>query len=245
VESDVVRQRIAEVTWFHTIDLGGGVVTPGATDPARNLLPSLRIPERLDGLSVLDVGAWDGFFSFEAERRGARRVLATDSYAWSGQGWSTRSGFDVAREALGSRVEAQEIDVMHLTPDAVGGTFDVVLCFGVLYHLRDPITALERVASVTNDLLILETELRFDWLPWPAARLYPGAELNGDGTNWWAMNSRALGGVLKENGFHRVEIVWRSPQFRRAARVARNRLRHGTPLARHSSRRVVIHAHKR
>jgi len=172
-------------------------------------------------------------------------VLATDSYAWSGRGWSTRRGFDLAHEALGSRVDAQEIDVLDLSPAAIGATFDVVLCLGVLYHLRDPISALERVASVTDDLLIVETELRLDWLPWSAARLYPGAELNADGTNWWAMNSRALGGVLKENGFRRIEVVWRSSQLRRAARVARHRLRHGVPLAQQSSRRVVIHAHKR
>jgi hypothetical protein len=49
--------------------------------------------------------AWDGFFSFEAERRGAQRVLATDSFCWDVGGWGTKAGFELARRALGSKVE--------------------------------------------------------------------------------------------------------------------------------------------
>ena len=101
--------------------------------------PGLDLPASLEGLTVLDIGAWDGFFSFECERRGASRVVAADYYSWHGPGWGTKAGFQLAREALGSRVEDVDIDVMDLSPERVG-TFDVVLFLGVLYHLRHPLS---------------------------------------------------------------------------------------------------------
>src|SRR5204863_4127146 len=110
------------VRWYHTIDLGEGVVTNGV-DNTPQRLARLDFPVSLAGRSVLDVGAWDGFFAFEAERRGASRVVATDSYAWHGLGWGTKNGkagFELAREALDSRVEDLAIDVMDLSPERVG-----------------------------------------------------------------------------------------------------------------------------
>ena len=57
----------------------------------------------LSGITVLDIGAWDGFFSFEAERRGAKRVLATDLPAWVVRpGWERGKDGFMARKALGS-----------------------------------------------------------------------------------------------------------------------------------------------
>ena len=129
--------RIAAHRWFHTMDLGGGLRTVGIHDPLTRL-PLLGLPESLAGLSVLDVGAWDGFFAFECERRGATRVVASDHFSWHGPGWGTKAGFEMAREALGSRVEDIDIDVMDLSPERIG-TFDLVLFLGVLYHLRDPL----------------------------------------------------------------------------------------------------------
>ena len=73
------RPDISCINWFHTIDLGNGVVTPG-DDNSPVKLKRLAFPPDLSGKTFLDIGAWDGFFSFEAERRGAARVLATDSY---------------------------------------------------------------------------------------------------------------------------------------------------------------------
>ena len=114
-----LRAAAAQVNWFHTMDLGGGVRTNGVYDP-RGTLPRLGLPARLDGKSVLDVGAWDGFYSFEMERRGTH-VLATDHFSWSGPGWGTQDGFKLARDALGSQVADQDIDPLDLTPDAIGG----------------------------------------------------------------------------------------------------------------------------
>jgi len=76
-----LEQKIAGINWFHRIDLGNGIVTPGVDD-SRSKLVYLNFPVNLTGKTVLDIGAWDGFFSFEAEMRGASRVLATDAYCW-------------------------------------------------------------------------------------------------------------------------------------------------------------------
>ena len=117
--------RIAAHRWFHTMDLGGGLRTVGIHNPLTRL-PLLGLPESLAGLSVLDVGAWDGFFAFECERRGATRVVASDHFSWHGPGWGTKAGFEMAREALGSQVEdIDDIDVMNLSPEQIG-TFDLL-----------------------------------------------------------------------------------------------------------------------
>ena len=99
-----VRRRVEALRWYHTIDLGQGIVTRGVHDtPLR--LARLDLPLSFAGRTVLDVGAWDGFFSFEAERRGASRVVATDHYSWHGLGWGTGDGkamaFYPARELDG------------------------------------------------------------------------------------------------------------------------------------------------
>src|SRR3954449_10126890 len=122
---DDLRAAVARQGWFHTIDLGNGIVTPGRDESARKL-GWIGLPADLSGRTVLDVGAWDGFFSFECERRGAARVVAADSFSWDGSNWGTKAGFELAREALGSRVEDVEVDVMDLSPERVG-TFDLVL----------------------------------------------------------------------------------------------------------------------
>lgn len=242
IPSDRLEEEVSRIRWFHRIDLGGGIVTPGVTDPGRNVLPVLGLPERLDGVSVLDVGAWDGFFSFEAERRGASRVLATDSYSWSGAGWGTKAGFELARRVLRSRVDDLDVDVMDLSPDRMG-TFDLVLFLGVLYHLKSPLEAVERVANVTGKRLILETEVRLEWMRSAACVVFPGRELSDDPTNWFAFNTWALVDLLRNVGFRDVHVHYRTPWARRLARMSYYRL-HGEPKGKHASRRAVIHARR-
>jgi tRNA (mo5U34)-methyltransferase len=207
-DRDALRAEVEQIKWWHPIDLGGGLVTPGIdVTPAR--LAEIRMPEDLSGLSVLDIGAWDGFFSFEAERRGARRVLATDSFCWDGGGWGTKKGFELARRALGSRVEDKWIQVLDLSPDTVG-TFDVVLFLGILYHMKHPLLALERVSSVTKGQLIMQTQVDMLAVNRPAIAFYPGSELGGDPTNWCGPNPAALHAMLETVGFRRVEILSKS-----------------------------------
>jgi tRNA (mo5U34)-methyltransferase len=221
--SHALQARVDAIRWYHTIDLGDGVTTRGVDDSPQRLA-RVQLPSSLAGLSVLDIGAWDGFFSFECERRGASRVVAADYYSWHGGGWGSKAGFTLAREVLGSRVEDVDIDVMDLTPDRIG-TFDLVLFLGVLYHLRHPFLALERVASVTGDRLILETVVDMVGFDRAAMAFYPGRELNNDPTNWWGPNVPAVCGMLESLGFEQVSTVTRQPgAVYRAARAVYHRL---------------------
>jgi tRNA (mo5U34)-methyltransferase len=144
-----LKKQVQRIKWHHRIDLGNGIITPGV-DNSLKKLQRLGFPQSFAGKTVLDVGAWDGYFSFEAERRGAVRVLATDSFCWGQGGVATKEGFELARQVLCSKVEDLNIDVLELSPERIG-TFDVVLFLGVLYHMRHPLLALEHVASVCKD----------------------------------------------------------------------------------------------
>jgi tRNA (mo5U34)-methyltransferase len=242
MQAEEIRRRAERIQWFHTMDLGHGVVTRGVKDP-RERLARLAMPADLSGKTVLDIGAWDGFFSFEAERRGAKRVLAVDSFCWTGPGWGKKAGFLLAREALGSRVEDLEAEVLDLSAAKVG-VFDLVLFLGVLYHMKHPLLALERVAEVTVGQLILETEVDLIGLSRPAAAFYPGDELNRDPTNWWAPNPAALAGMLRAVGFARVEAVsGPRPFLVRAARACKQLLtERNNPLHECRRDRMVVHA---
>lgn len=224
LSKDEVLARVNSLEyWFHHIPLGHGIVTPGHqggpqghTSTTFQVLHMLDIPEDLTGKTVLDVGSWDGFFSFEAERRGASRVLAVDKFYRYEDGKLDEnegkkiaaSGFFIAREILGSNVEFEEMDVYDLSPERVG-MFDVVLFPGVIYHLRHPLLALERVASVTRDLMVLESYcIEGDYDP-PAAQFYETDELLKDVTNWWGPNIQGMAAMTRAAGFRRAEIISR------------------------------------
>jgi tRNA (mo5U34)-methyltransferase len=243
--TDDLAAEVARVIWFHRIDLGRGLVTPGCDDtPAK--LARTGLPADLTGRSVLDVGAWDGFFSFECERRGAKRVLAADWFP--ADGWPNRDGFDLARRALGSRVEHRTLDVLDLSPETAG-VFDVVLLLGVLYHMKHPLLALERLASVCGGMLILETHVDLLDCPRPAMAFYPGTEVNGDPTNWCGPNPPMIEAMLRTVGFRKVvlhagpyDASPRHPPLRQRLGEAYRRWRDGPFHLPPRSPRVVFHA---
>jgi tRNA (mo5U34)-methyltransferase len=219
-----LRAQAAQINWFHSIELEPGFVTPGRADTSAQVR-RLHLPD-LRGKTVLDVGAWDGFFSFEAERRGAARVVALDTFSWQPRGSGTgKAGFELARRALRSKVEDVEVEVMDISPDTVGGTFDVVLFLGVLYHLRHPFLAIEKLRSVCNELLILETHVDLIGTRRPAAAFYPGTELEDDWTNWWGPNPAAVTRMLEQAGFSEGRRVhprsWLPGRAARAVRAVR------------------------
>jgi tRNA (mo5U34)-methyltransferase len=198
-----VRSEMERVKWYHQIDLGNGIVTPGLVQGLT--LDQLQLPHDLSGDTVLDIGAWDGYYSFQAERAGARRVLATDRYAW--ENWPTgKRGFELARTAFNSAVEDRTIDVMDLSPKTVG-VFDVVLFLGVLYHLRYPLLAIDQLFKVTAKLMVLETHVDLTSIDRPAAAFYPGKELGNDGTNWWGPNTLCVEAMLRTAGFTDVRTI--------------------------------------
>lgn len=236
-----LKKEVAKIRWWHRIDLGNGIVTPGY-DQSSTKLKNLRMPKDLSGMSVLDIGAWDGFFSFEAERRGAKRVLAVDSFCWSGEGWGTKAGFNLARKALRSKVEDREMEVLDISPEKIG-TFDLVLFAGVLYHMPHPLLSLERVFSVTGNQLILETEVDMEWSKRPAMAFYPADELSNDATNWWGPNAVAVEAMLKTVGFQRVELVSRGSRALKVAGSIRNSVKDRAPFLPALQRnRAVFHA---
>jgi tRNA (mo5U34)-methyltransferase len=217
--------------WFHSIDLGAGIVTPGAKSPLQHEQESAAFFDRVQLLdrSVLDIGAWNGFYSFEAKRRGAKRVLATDSYCWTHPDFQGRKAFELARRTLSLDIEAQEIDVGQISPDTVG-EFDIVLFLGVFYHRYDAIDALARAARLAKHLLIVETLLDLPEVDVPAMAFYPpGRKPADDDTNWWGPNVPCMRELLLGHKFVEVEIqphpdgttcgifhAWRSTEFRRA-----------------------------
>ena len=193
--------RSSVPVWWHSIHLGHGVTTKGHKS-AEHLaweFRALGLPE-LRGKTVLDIGAWDGFFSFEAERRGAERVVALDQWR--------QPGFEAARQALHSQVEGIVADFMTL--DLVKlGSFDVVLFLGMLYHMQNPLESLKRLAAVTRELAVIETEaIALNGYEQHAlCEFFEADELRGDPSNWWAPNEKALAGMCRAAGFRRVHTL--------------------------------------
>ena len=203
---DQIRKEVEALKWHHSIDLGNGIVTPGQDNSAKKM-KRLNFPESFKGKTVLDIGSWDGFFAFEAERRGAEKVLATDSFIWQGSvDWAGKQGFDLAKRVLNSKVDEQVVDILDISPETVG-MHDVVFFLGVLYHMRHPLLSLEKVESVTKEMVILETAVDMLWHRRPAIAFYPTDEVGSDPTNWCGPNTAAVVGMLKTVGFKRVEVV--------------------------------------
>ena len=207
MDVDFIRAEIRRhKNWYHQIELAPGVVTPGSNQSARSLerLDRLGLPVDCTGLRALDIGCRDGFFSFELERRGAR-VVAIDTAE------DDETGFPIAAGILGSNVGFVTADLMNLDPEAYG-RFDLVLFLGVLYHLRHPALALDKILSVMHPrgLLLLETQLSLDDrvtdLETPAWQYFPAHDLRGDDTNKWVPNGPAVGALLSDTGFEDCEV---------------------------------------
>ena len=199
--------RPEDVKWFHSFELDDGETIAGIKSHAQLMGEADTIfAFPLEGKAVLDVGAWDGFFSYEAEKRGAASVLATDHFCWSGPGWGTKAGFDYIGKKTRSKVKSQDVDVFALDPAKLG-TYDMSLFLGVLYHLPDPFGGLRAVAAMTKEVMVVETVTALNSFPEPVMRYFLGDELNGDGTNYWAPNQKCLENMLRECGFTRFQFT--------------------------------------
>lgn len=199
--------------WYHQIELAPGLVTPGGhpSSEALKVLDAMGLPRDATGLRVLDIGCRDGFFAFEMERRGAA-VTGLD-YADP-----EVTGFGIASRVLGSRVEYVVANVYDIAPERFG-TFDLVLFLGVLYHLRNPLLALDRLRRVVKPggLVFVETHIvagpGVGAMDVPLWRFYPRAELRGDHTNKWAPNLTGLVRALEEC---QIEVLHAEPSGERA-----------------------------
>jgi tRNA (mo5U34)-methyltransferase len=160
-----IQERIDRVHWYHEFDFGNGLRAEVKTPDAQSHRRLWRfIQSELDkidftGKSVLDIGCWDGYWSFYAERKGAARVLATDD---SSQNWTGGAGFHLAKELLNSSVESDlQLSIYDLC--RLDTKFDIILCLGVLYHLLDPFYGLVQIRHRChpNSIIILEGDVFF------------------------------------------------------------------------------------
>lgn len=197
----------ASFVWHQRFELEPGLWTPGVSDV--ELLWRLgQLPEDLTGKTVLDIGTTNGGTAFAAERRGASRVLAVDIFdpAWF--------GFDLLRSHLGSKVEFLRASVYDLPARLEGERFDLVIFWGVLYHLRHPLLALDNVRALTGDVAWVETAICDGEVgeasSQPLSRFYRRDELNGDGSNWFSPTSSLLLDWCGSCGLG-AELLWQSP----------------------------------
>jgi len=213
-----IQKQIDEYEWYHRIDLNG-IVTPGYLPyfPA-----AYKIPDDLTGKRVLDIGAWDGYWTFEALKRGASEVVAIDD--WSDLPhvnnkpmvpWAT---FDLAKSILGYTDEQCVRHTMSLYDINTLGKFDVVFFFGVLYHCRYPLLALDKIAEITDEVYI-ESAICNDYSPYNGGinngykkatdivmEFYSGSQLGCIPTNWWSPTLSCLCEMMLSAGFKKTDL---------------------------------------
>jgi tRNA (mo5U34)-methyltransferase len=171
-------------------------------DGLKNRIAQFPIPADLKGKRVLDIGCWDGWFSFEMERRGAE-VMAVD--CWD------NPRFREMHAIYNSRVDYRQLDMYELTPERVG-RFDIVLFMGVLYHLKHPLLALERVCALATELaavdsfVLREGQYPAEMLQRPILEFFETDEMGGQTDNWFGPSPPALLGMCRVAGFARVEL---------------------------------------
>lgn len=220
-EASDLLKSIEGIDWYHTIDLGHGVVTPGFVDH-REQIAAYHLPESMAGLRCLDVATFDGFWSFEMEKRGAAEVIGIDiakgtdvdipmfilDEAGSWAETSMGAGHKAARKILGSKVRHEICNVYDLTPERFG-MFDIVFLSDLLLHLRNPQLALERIASVCRGTAIIG-EVYNPMLECVTDRNLTQYVLWIPGSyTWWQPSSSTLRQMMKVAGFDKVDEVSR------------------------------------
>ena len=213
-EASQLAEEVERFLWYHTLELGDGVVTKGMFDH-RPVVDRYLIPADLSGMRCLDVGTMDGFWAFEMERRGADEVVAADLADPDQLDWpplwrarveptmdaTKQDRFGLAHSALGSRVQRVERSVYQLAGDL--GKFDLVFCGDVLVHLKDPITAMQRILGVTRGSAILcNPVVKFRWRPRRPMAIFDGIEE----FQWWLINEAAMERMMRSVGFDPVEV---------------------------------------
>jgi tRNA (mo5U34)-methyltransferase len=212
--ADAERVRDSVPLWFHTFALAPGIYTPGiARDHGYRL--AVLGADRFSGRSVLDVGAFDGFYSFLAELRGARRVLAVDNEQYVdwvrgrfGVTLQGGSGFRAVAKLTGSRVEYRCMDALNV--GQIGERFDVVLCFGILHRVTDPIALLGALANVLvpGGQIVLETYGSRLGANVPAIEVHePGEVYARDDFVYWGFSPESLRRLGRIAGLDKVEVV--------------------------------------
>lgn len=206
-------KEVQRFTWYHSIDLGDGVVTKGMFDH-RGAEGRYMLPADLTGRRCLDVGTMDGFWAFTMEKRGAAEVVAIDVEDPDDLDWppsikprivktldeTKAERFALLRDALRSSVRREVRSVYELDTDL--GTFDFVFCGDLLVHLKDPATAVQRIRAVCSAQAVVANPVK-EHFPY---RRRPLAQFDGvDEFEWWLPNLAALRRLMVSAGFVGVE----------------------------------------
>ncbi|MGZ9115834.1 MAG: class I SAM-dependent methyltransferase [Methylocystis sp.] len=170
---EALQKEIDAIHWYHEFDFGNGLraLSVSQADDHRRIWRFIESElDKIDfaGKSVLEIGSWDGYWSFYAERRGAKRVVATDDVS---QNWASGAGLRLAKKLLKSNVEINQ-NVSIYEASKLNETFDIIICLGVYYHLVDPFAGFAEVRHLMHEgsIAIFEgdatLELRPDTFYW-------------------------------------------------------------------------------
>jgi tRNA (mo5U34)-methyltransferase len=226
-DRETLVRRIDELgEWFHNLDLHGIQTAPhhflGDFPNVKWKQIAAAIPQDLSGATVLDIGCNGGFYSLEMKKRGAKRVLGIDV----DDRYLRQARF--AAQTLGLDIEFEKRSVYDV--DRIPDQFDFVLFMGVLYHLRYPLYALDKVAQKIRGKLVFQTMIRgsqqacqwekdyhfwdkhiFEDRDFPCMYFIEHSYAN-DPTNWWIPNCGAAEAMLRSAGLrivhHPEEECW-------------------------------------
>lgn len=218
-EQAAIIEKLDGIEWYHCIDVGHGVTTPGAFD----LTPQLghyHLPDNLAGQRVIDVATKDGFFAFEFERLGAEEVVALDIDTYDELDWPPRlrpsldkamlaekmgAGFSVAHELRQSKVIRHTENVYQMSPESVG-QFDLVFSGSYLLHLMNPQLALANMCKITRGKAIIVDQFNPSV---PREFMYfAGAAVD---MCWWYYSIESLEKMILNAGFREVRVLNRFP----------------------------------
>lgn len=205
-----LQEVLDNVAWWQRWEIVPGVFTNGPHD-VQPLIQNLDLPADLTGKRVLDIGGWNGAFSFECERRGASEVVMVEPTP------SSSTGFELVRRFLESNVKLYTTSIYDLDP-AWLGYFDIVLCLGIIYHLRYPLLGLDNIRRVCRGDLYVESAVleTASWSPtgirpldqiatglgiYPLLQFFDQKQYFGDGTNWFVPNQKAADAMIEAAGF--------------------------------------------
>lgn len=197
-----MREPLARLGLYHSFLLPDGRELRGVLprELLQHRIDSYQFPANLTGKRALDIGPWDGYFTFELERRGAD-VVAID--------YVDLDTFRELHRLYQSRAAYHQLDVYELDP-ARHGKFDIVLCLGVLYHLKHPLLALEKICAVTTDVCIVDSFVLDGGAVQagiPYAEFYEHDQLGGQLDNWCGPTVSALAAWIRAAGFARAELL--------------------------------------
>lgn len=207
MKSKTIQEQAEEINWWHSIKLSEDYTTNGRVGEDHcspdSITKRFGMPLGLTGKTVLDVGTFDGLMAFEAEKRGAKEVVAIDIYQGEGE---NSDGFYFAKGVLNSNV-CLRYECLESMEKFSESLFDVVLLYGTLYHVDNPIQHLQALSSLCKEYALIETAIAQ-----PDYRDSPVWEFNhgfgGDATNKWYPSLKGIENALKYVGFKSVELIY-------------------------------------